>query len=249
MARQALSDRTIVALSQAVLAFVTLREGSLTGAQVEAALGQSLPPYAVPQVLCVDWIPLLVNGKVDRQALLRSYAESFAVSRGLPDYTGAPDGMAEAARVLLDTVAGVLGAAVRAKISLRRSFYELGGNSLNSVLTVTRLREQGFFVSEYRKYASCLWLEPKVASDAVLPAGVSDFIGAESLGKALECMKPSEADASMLAESLQPTTLRADILSERHKQDVYRCVTRNLCLSHASAQCPFTDTHDGFCAV
>lgn len=56
---------------------------------------------------------------------------------------------------------------------------------------------------------------------------MSDFIGAESLGKALECMKPSEADASMLAESLQPATLRAEILSEHHKQDVYRCVAHN----------------------
>ncbi|XP_034255350.1 dimodular nonribosomal peptide synthase [Thrips palmi] len=191
---------------QAVLAFVTLREGCpLTAPQVESALGRSLPPYAVPQVLCVEWIPLLVNGKVDRQALLRSYAETYAQARSrcMPDYSGAPDGLAEAARVLLDTVADVLGASVRqgAKICLGRSFYELGGNSLNSVLTVTRLREQGFFIS------------------------VSDFIGAESLGKALECMKVSEADASLLAESMQPSSLHAVMLSEEHKADVYSMIT------------------------
>lgn len=185
---------------QAVLAFTTLREGcSLTAGQVEAALGRALPPYAVPQVLCVEWIPLLVNGKVDRQALLRSYAESYSSLR--PDYSGAPDGLAEAARVLLDTVADVLGSSVRVKVCLARSFYELGGNSLNSVLTVTRLREQGFFIS------------------------VSDFIGAESLAKVLERMKPSEADASLLAESLQPSTFRAEVLSDADKADVYAMIT------------------------
>lgn len=188
---------------QAVLAFVTLREGSqgpLSARQVESALGLSLPPYAVPQVLAVDWIPLLVNGKVDRQALLRGYAESSALDRS-PDYSGAPDGLADVARVLLDTVAEVLGAAARAKVSLARAFYELGGNSLNSVLTVTRLRDQGFFIS------------------------VSDFIGAESLGQALECMKPSGAEASLLAESRHQSNFRAELLSEEHKKDVYSMIT------------------------
>lgn len=155
-------ELTVCVVLQAVLAFVTLREGCpMTAPQVEAALGQALPPYAVPQVLCVEWIPLLVNGKVDRQALLRSYAESYAQARShcLPDYSGAPDGLAEAARVLLDTVADVLGASVRqgAKICLGRSFYELGGNSLNSVLTVTRLREQGFFISEFERRNERSW--------------------------------------------------------------------------------------------
>ncbi|KAK3918710.1 Mycosubtilin synthase subunit C [Frankliniella fusca] len=186
---------------QAVLAFVTLREGSaLSARQVESALGLSLPPYAVPQVLTLDWIPLLVNGKVDRQALLRGYAESAALDRS-PDYSGAPDGLGDVARVLLDTVAEVLGGSARAKVCLARSFYELGGNSLNSVLTVTRLRDQGFFIS------------------------VSDFIGAESLSQVLECLKPSEADASLLAESRHQSNFRAEMLSEEHKKDVYSMIT------------------------
>lgn len=41
--------------------------------QIEAALKEKLTSYMVPQVILVENIPLLVNGKIDRQALLRSY--------------------------------------------------------------------------------------------------------------------------------------------------------------------------------
>lgn len=62
-------------IDQALLAFVTVADGagSLTGLQIESSLGTKLADYMVPQVIVVDTIPLLVNGKVDRQTLLRMY--------------------------------------------------------------------------------------------------------------------------------------------------------------------------------
>lgn len=68
-------------IDQALLAFVTVREPSAgsgaahppTGVQIEAALKSKLADYMMPQVIVVEAIPLLVNGKVDRQALLRTY--------------------------------------------------------------------------------------------------------------------------------------------------------------------------------
>lgn len=67
-------------IDQALLAFVTVREPAAnsgehppTGVQIEAALKSKLADYMMPQVIVVEAIPLLVNGKVDRQTLLRTY--------------------------------------------------------------------------------------------------------------------------------------------------------------------------------
>lgn len=62
-------------IDQALLAFVTIEvaAGPLNGLQIEASLGSKLADYMVPQVMVVDIIPLLVNGKVDRQTLLKMY--------------------------------------------------------------------------------------------------------------------------------------------------------------------------------
>lgn len=62
-------------VDQALLAFVTVRAGSKVqqGLAVEQALGNKLADYMIPQVIVIDSVPLLVNGKVDRQALLKMY--------------------------------------------------------------------------------------------------------------------------------------------------------------------------------
>lgn len=44
--------------------------------QIESYLQTMLPPYMIPQVIVIDAIPLLVNGKTDRQALLKQYESS-----------------------------------------------------------------------------------------------------------------------------------------------------------------------------
>lgn len=62
-------------IDQTLLAFVTLTKDSVHqhGLQIENALNNKLADYMVPQVVIVDAIPLLVNGKIDRQALLKMY--------------------------------------------------------------------------------------------------------------------------------------------------------------------------------
>lgn len=64
------------------------------------------------------------------------------------DYTGVPERQREAAKVLFETVASVLGRAARSVISIDANFYEIGGNSLNSIYTITTLNEKGYHISK-----------------------------------------------------------------------------------------------------
>lgn len=59
-------------MDQALLAFVTTK-ALISENQIENILGQKLTSYMVPQVVLMESIPLLVNGKIDRQALLKFY--------------------------------------------------------------------------------------------------------------------------------------------------------------------------------
>lgn len=62
-------------IDQALLAFVTLKNNAKMhlGMQIESSLSSKLAEYMIPQVIIIDSVPLLVNGKVDRQALLKMY--------------------------------------------------------------------------------------------------------------------------------------------------------------------------------
>lgn len=59
-------------IDQALLAFVTTNT-LMNEIQIENILRKQLTSYMVPQVIIMEKIPLLVNGKTDRQALLKAY--------------------------------------------------------------------------------------------------------------------------------------------------------------------------------
>lgn len=64
----------LLALFQALVSFVTPRGNTLiSGLQIESHLETILPSYMVPHVIVIDSIPQLVNGKTDRQTLLKQY--------------------------------------------------------------------------------------------------------------------------------------------------------------------------------
>lgn len=47
-------------------------------------------------------------------------------------------------KILLDTIVSVVGSGKSRSINLSDNFFEIGGNSLNAVTVVVRLRDQGF---------------------------------------------------------------------------------------------------------
>lgn len=61
-------------MDQAILAFASVEPSShLHEFQIERILRNRLPEYMTPQVIIIDQVPLLVNGKIDRQTLLKMY--------------------------------------------------------------------------------------------------------------------------------------------------------------------------------
>lgn len=61
-------------MDQAILAFASVDSSMhLHELQIEQILRNRLPEYMIPQVILIDQVPLLVNGKIDRQTLLKMY--------------------------------------------------------------------------------------------------------------------------------------------------------------------------------
>lgn len=63
-------------------------------------------------------------------------------------YEGVPPYQQKAAKDLFETVAAILGRSARSVISVNTNFYEIGGNSLNSIFTISRLTEKGYHISK-----------------------------------------------------------------------------------------------------
>ncbi|KAG7156499.1 Mycosubtilin synthase subunit C-like [Homarus americanus] len=137
-------------VDKALVAFYTSHDDKLVPEVLKVQISTLLQPYMQPQLIHMDDLPLLVNGKVDRQQLLKVYEQRAKGDEQEVDIdlTGVSSQQEAAARALLLTVGHVLGPAVARgkKLSLNTSFFEVGGNSLNSVLTVTSLKDLGYNV-------------------------------------------------------------------------------------------------------
>ncbi|XP_012526136.1 tyrocidine synthase 1 [Monomorium pharaonis] len=195
-------------LSQALIAFVTIMNGkTLSSLEIEDFLQSTLPPYMLPQIFIVDHIPLLTNGKTDRQTLLKKYQSSCSNEENDVathcDYSNVPSQDLAKARVLFPTIASVIGRGGRALITLHANFYELGGNSLNSIYTVTKLRDQGYQI------------------------GITDFITAKNLAEILDRMKFISSDEEPLKEAIDKKPYIFESLSDYHKEDAIEIITES----------------------
>ncbi|CAB0011418.1 unnamed protein product [Nesidiocoris tenuis] len=150
------------------------------------------------QVIIIEEMPFLVNGKIDRQTLLKQY-KNLKGQNVMPkiDLSGLSQAEAVAGECLFRTVAEVLGSSARASITKDANFYELGGNSLNSVLTISLLNEQGYTIS------------------------VTDFISARNLGEVIARMCISGSSSPSKAHWEKYTL---EILEERHKEDAFKII-------------------------
>ena len=67
---------------QKLLCYFTTTEGArLTEKKVESFIAEKLPDYMLPKLTKLATMPLLVNGKIDRQALFQRYEDSIASNK------------------------------------------------------------------------------------------------------------------------------------------------------------------------
>ncbi|XP_064645226.1 beta-alanyl-bioamine nonribosomal peptide synthetase ebony-like [Lineus longissimus] len=135
-----LSESTVV-----VVAYYTVRPGiNVTKEAVIDACKKSLPSYMIPKPLRIDQIPLQRHtGKIERQALKRIFDDTrlheSKLSRDI-------ESLDETSVTILKVISRTLNLP-ETSISLSRSFVDFGGNSVNAIETIVRLREQGFHIT------------------------------------------------------------------------------------------------------
>lgn len=127
---------------------------------MKEALARALPLFMVPTLKVVDHFPKLVNGKIDRQSLIRSYETTpvnFEYSdEDLEPLTGPGD--SERARVILACIGQVTGERPR----LADNFFAVGGTSINAMHALNKINTHyGLFGDN--------------------PVKISDFMGAKSI--------------------------------------------------------------------
>jgi amino acid adenylation domain-containing protein len=119
-----------------LVAYLTAQpDASPTSAELRAFLRERLPDYMIPAFyVLLDALPLLPNGKVDRNALSvigRSRRDSEIEKGG-----GEPRNSVEA--TLVSIWSQVLG---QEQVSIYDNFFDLGGHSLLSTQVISRVRE------------------------------------------------------------------------------------------------------------
>lgn len=106
-------------------------------ATLQSALAARLPDYMQPaQWLCLDSMPLLANGKVDRRALLQLLEQAAPVAVAVKAAQPAND----IEQRLLDIAREILG---QPELRLDDNFFAVGGDSILSLQIIARARQQG----------------------------------------------------------------------------------------------------------
>ncbi|MGW2817230.1 amino acid adenylation domain-containing protein, partial [Streptomyces sp. NPDC001415] len=121
-----------------LVGYCVARDGdTLDLGSVRALLKETLPAYMVPQhLLVLDALPLTAHGKVDRKALPLPRPE------GGPDQAAATtaEPRSEAEEILCAVFAEILGLP---SVGLDDNFFALGGDSISTILAVSRARKAG----------------------------------------------------------------------------------------------------------
>jgi len=114
-----------------LVAYVSLDGVEVSG--VRRAISGVLPQYMVPRFVVVDGLPLMPNGKVDRQALsgMRLELETLAYIAPEDEFEW---GLAEIWAEILNLD--------KDKISTNREFFEIGGHSLKATQMIVQIHKR-----------------------------------------------------------------------------------------------------------
>ncbi|CAH1788896.1 unnamed protein product [Owenia fusiformis] len=113
---------------------------------VEEDCKRLLPAYMLPRVFKIDEIPLQQHtGKIDRQALREKFNDMFK-RRERPNPPNSLSSERSAKDKVLDIICKELFIQPSQSI-MGQNFFKIGGNSINAISTVVKLKKQGFNVA------------------------------------------------------------------------------------------------------
>jgi non-ribosomal peptide synthase protein (TIGR01720 family) len=212
-----------------LVGYVVPADGArVDGEALRAHAAERLPDYMVPAaVVELDAVPLTVNGKLDRAALP---APDFAGVGGRGPATPTED-------VLCGLFAEVLGVE---RVPADASFFELGGDSIMSMLLVSNARRAGLVITARQVFeqqtpaglaAVAGTVEHGVAAGGDPGVGVVpltpvmrelvDRAGPRRVGQAVLSsllVTPAEVDFTVLADAVQALVDHHDVLRARLQQ-------------------------------
>jgi acyl-coenzyme A synthetase/AMP-(fatty) acid ligase/aryl carrier-like protein len=127
--------------NQTILAFVLAKQDTKLDAEtLKQHCQNELPEYMVPQIVILEEFPLQPQtGKIDRQRILEIYEDILDT---VDPAESIDDPLLENA---LRVVASVLGRPRRA-INATDNFFLIGGNSINAISVIIKLKEAGIHV-------------------------------------------------------------------------------------------------------
>lgn len=139
---------------QSILCFVVIndeKKQQMNAQDIEVSLRKVLIDYMVPDnIFCIDQIPLTISGKTDRQSLI---SFSSKTAKSLNDqlekvcYRDIAEENIPKAKILTQTIIENINLSSNFGISMNSNFYEIGGNSLNSILIIAELRKKGYVIN------------------------------------------------------------------------------------------------------
>ncbi|HOG48088.1 MAG TPA: amino acid adenylation domain-containing protein, partial [Anaerolineae bacterium] len=130
-AHPAVREVAVAARNDRLVAYVVPRGAAPALGELCGSLERRLPPHMLPGgLVCLDALPRLPNGKVDRNALPAPQAARAGCAYEAP---GTP--LEELVATVWAQVLGV------ERVGRHESFFELGGHSLLATQAVSRLRE------------------------------------------------------------------------------------------------------------
>jgi non-ribosomal peptide synthetase component F len=145
--------------NQRILCFYSVQDGkTIPEAMLEVKLASILPDYSMPRFIRLSSFPLLANGKIDRQQLLKKYEASLACS----NFTFSDDDfkahvheeLYPKAKVLLESISVIIPDATR-KPRLDDKYFNIGGDSINMVMVIQKIKDHGYNISVTDFVNSC----------------------------------------------------------------------------------------------
>src|SRR5688572_7909671 len=204
-----------------------------SGKELRGYLQERMPEYMVPtSIAVVSELPLMPNGKVDRQALL-------SLSNAVPEseYEGARNEVEELLAQVWQEVLGI------ERVGIHDNFFELGGDSIVSIQVVARLRQQGvkFSLKEMFQHQTIAELASVAKVTAAVEMEPDEAVGAVALTPiqqqffALELANPHHFNQAVLLE--MDSVLDASALE---------VVMQKLVAHHAALRLSFVKSAEGW---